>query len=60
MQDGTKRFVVVQEAGSCCSNAEAVEGALDSDRESFSIESVSSLTGMSIVGWISYFSVNEL
>ena len=54
MQDGTKRFAAVREAGSCCNSAEVVEGALDSDRESFNIGSVSSLTGMSVVGWISY------
>ena len=44
----------MREAGSCCSNTEAVEGARDSSRESFNIGSVSSLTGMSVVGWISY------
>ena len=32
----------------------SVEGALVSDRESFSVGSVSSLTRMSKVGWISY------
>ena len=37
-----------------------VEGALVSGRGSFSNRSVSSLTGMSEVGWISYFSVIEL
>jgi len=49
-----REVAVVREAGSCCSNTEAIEGALDSDKESFKIESVSSLIGMSVVGWISY------
>jgi len=53
VQDGTERFAAVRDAGSCCSS-EAVEGALVSGRESFSIGSVSSLTGMSEVEWISY------
>ena len=60
VQDGTKRFAAVREVGSCCSSAKVVEGALDSGRESFSIKSVSSLIGMLVVGWISYFSVTEL
>ena len=54
VQDGTERFAAVQEAGSCYSSAGAVEGALVSGRESFNIGSVSSLIGMSEVGWISY------
>ena len=32
----------------------SIEGALVSGRESFNIGSISSLTGMSEVGWISY------
>ena len=54
VQDGTERFAAMREAGNCCSNTEAVEGARDSCRESFSIGSVSSLTGMSVIGCISY------
>ena len=44
VQDGTERFVTVREAQSCCSSAEAAEGAQDSSRESFNIKRVSSLT----------------
>jgi len=40
----------VRDAQSCCSNAEVREGALVSDRGSFSIGSVSSLTEMSELG----------
>ena len=54
MQDDTVRFAVVREVRSCCNSTEAVEGARDSDRETFSIGSVSSLIGMSVVGWIGY------
>ena len=50
MQEGTKRFVTVQEAQSCCNNVEATKGAQDSGRESFNIKRVSSLTRMSMVG----------
>ena len=52
---------MVREAGSCCSNAKAVEGTRNSDKERFSIRSVSSLTGMSIAyGSITCFSTIEL
>jgi len=37
----------------------SVEGALVSDRRSFSIGSVSSLTGMSEVGWINYLLLSD-
>ena len=47
--DGIKDHVV-RDAWSCCSSAEVREGALVSDRGSFSIRSVSSLTEMSELG----------
>ena len=50
VQEGTTRCAIVRDAGSCCSNAEVREGALVSDRGSFSIRSVSSLTKMSELG----------
>ena len=37
VQDGTERCATMRDAGSCCSNAEVREGALVSDRGSFSI-----------------------
>ena len=50
VQDGTKRCATMQDAWSCCSSAEVREGALVSDKGSFSIRSVSSLTEMSKLG----------
>lgn len=47
VQDGTEKCATVQDAGSYCSNAKVSRGSL-------SIGSVSSLTVMSEVGWISY------
>ena len=47
VQDGTERCAVVRDAWSCCSNAEVREGALVSDKGSFSIEGVYSLTEIS-------------
>jgi len=41
---------MVRDAWSCCSSAEVREGALVSDRGSFNIEGVSSLTKMSKLG----------
>ena len=38
----------------------SVEGALVSSRGSFNIRNLSTLTGMSEFGWISYFFVTEL
>ena len=45
-----KRCATVRDAGSCCNNTEVREGALVSDRGSFSIRSVSSLTEISELG----------
>jgi len=50
VQDGTERCATVRDAGSCCNNVEVREGELVSDRGSFSIGSVSSLTEMSELG----------
>ena len=52
MQDGTKRSIGVRDVGRYLSSANAVEGALVSEREIFNIGSVSSLTKISVVGWI--------
>ena len=50
VQDGAERCAMVRDAGSYCNNAEVREGALVSDRGSFSIEGVSNLTEMSDLG----------
>ena len=54
VQDGTERFATMRDARSCCSSAEAIQRAPNSSRESFNFGSVSSLTRMLVVGWISY------
>ena len=45
-----QRVAAMQDAQSCCSSAEVRGGALVSDKGSFSIGSVSSLTEMSKLG----------
>ena len=56
-----QREAVMREAWSCCSSAEVREGALVSNRGSFNVESVSSLTEMSELGGsVTHFSVTEL
>ena len=56
-QRGVQRYEV---HGVVAAAQTSVEGELVSGRENFSIGSVSTLTGVSVVGWISYFSVTKL
>ena len=61
VQDGTERCAMCEMHGIVATTQRSVEGALVNSRGSFSIESVSNLTGMlELGGSVTYFSVNEL